>query len=172
MFLRKPQISSTRSLQSHYDARFFLSVIFVLLILSCSPETGAQPADGAIGLGGQIGDPSGISLRLTRARTFDLDFLAAWDLDDFFFLNVHGLRTRAIQPGSDVELFYGPGAFIGFRDHPHDREDDIVIGASATVGLSLFLDQLELFVQLTPRLSVVPDTDGDIGGGVGLRYWL
>jgi hypothetical protein len=47
-----------------------------------------------------------------------------------------------------------------------------VIGISGQFGLNFFVEQFEVFLQLTPRLHVLPATDGDVGGGVGLRYYF
>jgi hypothetical protein len=151
---------------------FIQTATIALLMIGMTPDTSAQVGDGKLGLGGQIGDPSGVSARWVRSGTFDLDFLAAWDLDNFFYLNVHGLHGRPVESGSNVALFYGPGVFVGLRDRPRQKGDDIVLGVSAAVGLSLFLDQLELYVRLTPRLSIIPDTNGDVGGGIGPRYYF
>lgn len=142
----------------------------LLLTLIIAPAQ-AQRAPGAIGIGGQIGDPSGVTLKIYNPSGFSYDFLAAWDLDRFFFLNIHGLLERHIGQTQGLHLFYGPGAFIGIRDRD-PGDDDVVVGISGSVGLGYVLDRLEFFGQLTPRLALVPDTDGDIGGGVGLRFYF
>ena len=138
-----------------------------------SNEAVAQPRSGSLGIGLQIGDPSGISIRKYTSGSMSPDFLAAWDLDDFFFLNIHGLFERGVsETDRRARLFYGPGGFFGIRDRPRDEDDDVVIGISGTVGLAYFIDRFEIYVRLTPRLSVIPDTDGDVGGGIGFRFYL
>ncbi|QXD14485.1 hypothetical protein GQ464_013735 [Rhodocaloribacter litoris] len=150
--------------------RRLLPVLPVLCLLLGTPATHAQPAPGSFGLGGQIGEPSGITLKLYRSRSVSYDFLAAWDLDDFFFLNVHLLNARPLGREREFHVFFGPGAFIGILDRPRFRDDEVVVGLSGQVGLGLFIERFELFVQLTPRLSLLPATDGDLGGGLGARY--
>jgi hypothetical protein len=144
-----------------------------LLALSALPAH-AQRTSGAVGLGGQIGEPTGITLKIYNANAPSYDFLAAWDLDDFFFLNAHALfaeRLNASNIEPELELFYGPGAFIGIFDNPVD--DEVGLGISGTVGVGvLFSQQVELYGQVTPRIGLVPDTDGEVGGGIGVRYYF
>lgn len=142
-------------------------------------STHAQRAPGALGLGGQIGSPSGITVKIYNPNTISYDFLAAWDLGDFFFLNVHGLYERPFEEVENVdgvEYFFGPGAYIGFQDDggPPGRDDgETVLGISGRLGINVpFEDRFEFFVQITPRINLVPDTEGDFGGGVGLRYYF
>lgn len=146
-----------------------------LLGLALAAAVLATPAAQAqrLGIGGQLGDPSGLTLKLYNPASYSLDFLAAWDLsDDTFFLNVHGLYERHLSPTTrNAHFFFGPGAFVGFRDR--DRgDDDVVVGVSGTFGLNYFFENLELYAQLTPRLALTPDTDGDLGGGIGLRFYF
>lgn len=142
----------------------------LLPLLLLAPEAQAQYRRGNVGLGGQVGSPSGITLKLYQHSGFAYDFLAAWDFDDFFFLNVHGLYERPLED-SPLRYYLGPGAFIGVADRGR-REDEVVLGVSATIGLNFFIEQFEVYLQLTPRLEIVPGTDGDFGGGVGLRYYF
>lgn len=143
-----------------------LTAAFYLLTPSSSH---AQSPAGAVGVGGQIGDPSGLTLRLYQRPSFAYDFLAAWDLDRFFFLNAHAIYERPI-PDSPLHYYLGPGAVLGIQEDGEDNE--LVIGMSGQFGVNFFVERFEVFLQLTPRLNVIPDTDGQIGGGVGLRYYL
>lgn len=148
-----------------------IAFLAIAVLLVTTPASAQSPA-GDVGLGGQIGDPSGVTLKLYQRPGFAYDFLAAWDLDDFFFLNGHALYERPI-PDSPLRYYLGPGVVIGFREQRSDRDDDeIVIGMSGQFGLNFFVEQFEVFLQLTPRLQVIPETDGEIGGGVGLRYYF
>lgn len=145
--------------------------VFILIaVLGALPQRAeAQRVPGSVGIGFQIGDPSGVSLQFYNPEP-SWDFLAAWDFDDFFLLNVHALYERPLGNRPDLFLFYGPGAFIGFRDRPGD--DDVSVGISGTVGIGYLIEQFEIFARITPRLSLVPDTDGDVGGGIGARYYF
>jgi hypothetical protein len=151
----------------------YLALPLLLLVLWTSPAA-AQRTTGAIGFGGQLGEPTGLTLKVYNESAPSYDFLAAWDLDDFFFLNGHALFEHRIDASNidpQLEWFVGPGAFIGVVDNPSD--DEIGLGISGTAGLNLvFSQQVELYVQVTPRIGVVPETEGEIGGGLGLRYYF
>ena len=142
------------------------------LLLSAVVAVGsadAQRASGSIGLGGQIGSPSGVTVKLYNAGGPSYDFLAAWDLNEFFFLNAHAQFNQAIQAQnvSGLEWFFGPGAYIGVRD------EDAVLGMSGRIGLNWMANNhVEFFGHLTPRIDLIPSTSGDVGGGLGLRYYF
>ena len=144
---------------------------FLLIAFFIASPADAQPTGGDVGLGLQIGDPSGITLQFYNPGGTTWDFLAAWDIDDFFFLNVHALYYRDLGDDPRLHLFYGPGAFVGFRDRG-SRDDDVVLGISGTVGLGFMIEEFQIFGSVTPRLSIVPGTNGNVGAGIGVRYWF
>ena len=147
----------------------FVFLVVTSYVLTSSSAFGQA---GNVGLGGQIGEPSGVTLKLYEHPGFAYEFLAAWDLDDFFFLNAHVLFERPI-PDSPLRYYLGPGVLIGFEENQPDRdEDELVIGISGQFGVNFFVERFEVFLHLTPRLSVIPETDGEIGGGIGLRYYF
>lgn len=149
--------------------------LFVALFLAVAAPADAQRASGAIGIGGQVGDPSGVTIKVYNPGSLSYDFLAAWDLDDFFFLNVHGQYERPLELEnvSGVEYFFGPGGFVGIRDREEPVEDEFVLGISGRIGVNVPLeDRFEFYAQLTPRIHLVPDTEGDLGGGIGVRYYF
>ena len=155
-----------------------LSLLTLALFLSAglASQAHAQRTDGAVGLGGQVGDPSGITLKVYNANRPSYDVLAAWSgIDDFFFLNGHALFENAI-PAENVEQplewFIGPGAFIGAFEQGRD-DDGLALGISGTAGIQILLDsRFEIYLQATPRFFLVPETDANIGGGLGFRYYF
>lgn len=155
--------------------RTLLLTLVVAGVLALPAE--AQRTSGAVGLGGQIGEPSGLTLKVYNESAPSYDFLAAWSFsDDFFFLNGHAqwaqnLNAQNVNQG--FEWFFGPGAFIGVADRDNSQDDEAVLGVSGRIGLNFIVnDQFELYGQVTPRISVIPDTEGDVGGGLGFRYYF
>lgn len=138
------------------------------LLLASTGDAHAQRPPGDFGIGGVIGDPSGLSLKWYPRGDFAYDLLVAWDLDDFIFLNAHGLFERPMR-NAPFRFFYGPGGYIGILDR--GRDDDVVLGVSGNFGLSYFVEPFEIFVQITPRLNIIPSTDGDLGAGIGVRFY-
>ncbi len=124
----------------------------------------------SVGVGGQLGEPSGVTLKVYNANSPSYDVLAAWSLqEDNVFLNGHLLVENRISTTNldrPLEWFVGPGAFVGLSG-------DGVLGVSGTVGLNLILtDHISIYGRITPRLALAPGTRGDVGGGLGLRYFF
>ncbi len=148
------------------------NLITVLTVFGClfiAVRSHAQQ----FGIGAQFGEPTGLSLRINNAGNMNLDMLAAWNFDNYFFFNLHGLWERPVV--SDLpkfHYFYGPGAFVVLRDYKRDYDEEISLGISGTLGLNLYLGRFEIFGQLTPRLTLVKSTNGDIGGGIGGRFYF
>lgn len=135
----------------------------------------AQRSSGAVGIGAQFGQPTGLTVKIYEPRGISTDILAAWDLDDFFFLNVHGLFERHLGNSGNFHYFVGPGGFIGIRDSKGGESgssNDVALGISGTLGLNVMVGIAEIYGQITPRLELVKETKGDIGGGVGVRFYF
>lgn len=148
----------------------FLLILVVTFFFLMPSAINAQRANGDVGIGAQIGQPTGLTIKLYKESS-SLDFLAAWDWDKFFFLNVHNVWDTHLNSSETIHLFYGPGAYIGIRDR-EPQVDDIAIGISATIGLDLILGKLEFFIQATPRLELIKATNFDLGGGGGFRVYF
>jgi hypothetical protein len=131
----------------------------------------AQRAPGDVGLGVHVGQPTGVTLKIYNEQT-SVDFLAAWDLDDFFFLNVHAIYDVHLNDERTIHFFYGPGGYIGIRDRREGLDDEVELGVSGNFGFDFMIQKFEIFVQATPRLSLVQSTNFDMGGGVGFRVYF
>lgn len=130
-----------------------------LLALLAAPAASAQ-----IGIGGLIGDPTGLTLKVGAGRGgLAVDVGLADDLS----VQAHYIirESRLGGTGADVRFLFGPGGF--FRD-----ADDAQAGVSALFGLSWYIvPEFEAFGQLTPGIRLTPDTDGQVGAAVGLRFY-
>lgn len=150
--------------------------VLLLALFFCSLSTVIHAQrPGGVGLGVQLGKPSGLSLNLPTGGRASIDLLAAWDLDNFFFLNGHALFMQPLGSTPQLGVFYGPGLFIGVRDRDTRRwdfEDEVYAGASGTIGLNYFINQFEIYLRATLRLQLIDKTDGSAGGGLGLRYYF
>ena len=147
---------------------------FLVLIGLSFGQLQAQPADGSWGVGIQMGQPSGFNVKIMNSGGMSADFLLAWDLNDFFFLNLHGVWEKAIPSANGLQFVYGPGFFVGFEEHnrKYSEDDETILGISGTFGLAYYIDQFEVYLRLTPRLSVIERTDGAVGGGLGFRFFF
>ena len=158
-----------------YGSSNVLSVCFFVLgmFFTNLQFSYAQRPSPSVGIGFQAGDPTGLSLQFYRNHGMSTDILFAYHFDHFFFLNIHGLWNTHLDDSGHFHFFYGPGGFIGVRTFRSElRDDEVAAGISGNLGLSLVLSRLELFGQVTPRLEVTPNTDLNIGGGVGMRFYF
>lgn len=155
--------------------RKWLFLIAFLFVFSFSY---GQRQSGDIGIGLQFGEPTGISLQFYKAYGPSLDFLVAWDLDDYFFVNGHALWEKPLGNSGKTNFYYGPGAYIGFREGRggdrifNDGNDSVVLGVSGRIGINILIDQFELFAHLTPRLTLIDNTNANMGGGFGGRFFF
>ncbi len=143
-----------------HSMRSLLSLTALLL----APTALAQP--GAFGIGGQIGEPTGLTLKFGGRPGVDL--AAEWDFGDYFFVQGHVLLAERRFPGApaDIRYFYGPGLFLGANDNGGSA-----FGFSFNAGINYYTGPVEIFGQLTPRLRLAPDSGFDFGGAVGLRFY-
>ena len=147
-----------------FTLTFFLSYLQV---------QNAQRPSPSVGIGFQAGVPSGLSLQFYKSQGMSTDLLFAYDFNNFFFMNIHGLWNTHLDNGGHFHVFYGPGAFIGIqRLRSEFLNDEVSAGVSGNFGINLVISRLELFAQVTPRLEVTPGTHLNYGGGVGLRFFF
>lgn len=137
----------------------------------------AQVGAGSWGIGAHFGEPTGLTIKTysgtpARAgRSFNAyDILFGWDFDDYFFVNAHALREGRLGD-SPLNYFLGPGLFLSYSDRGRN-DDEVGFGISGQFGINYYVERFELFVQLTPRLRLVESTEGDMGGGIGVRYYF
>lgn len=155
----------------HFFSQWTAAIAFVICLLFIAQPASAQRATGDVGIGVQLGQPTGLTVKVYNPGT-SVDFLAAWDLDDFFFLNVHAIYDTHLNPQETVHFFYGPGGFVGIRDRGPELEDDVELGVSGNFGFDFMIDKFEIFLQGTPRLALVEATEFDLGGGAGFRIYF
>lgn len=151
-----------------------IELLLAIFCLFSVYQIKAQPPAGDWGIGIQFGEPSGLTLKKYNPGAMSFDALLAWDLDDFFFINVHGLWHKNLNASPNFNFFYGPGAFVGFieRNRRFDGDDEVRLGISGSFGLNYFVDRFEIYLQVTPRLAVIESTDADVGGGLGVRFYF
>jgi hypothetical protein len=140
------------------------TLTLALLALATAGDASAQRG-GNFGIGGQVGEPTGLTIKAGVGRGA-IDFAAGWDLsDDAFFAQGHYLLAERPLSGTQIGLFYGPGLFVG------SRNDNTAFGLSFNVGVNYYTGPIEIFGQITPRLQLVDDTDFDLGAALGLRFY-
>ena len=145
--------------------------VLVLIVLYLSgPIYGAekQKRGGQLGVGVVLGDPTGIAGKLRLRGNRAIDGLAAWSIGrDRFFVHSHYLYHFQETLEDEQFVFYlGPGGYArlgGAKDR---------LGVSGNFGLAYNVDQFEIFLEISPKVSIIPDTDGDLTGGLGFHYYF
>ena len=127
----------------------------------------ALPASSQVAIGGQVGTPTGLSLKFGQGRGA-LQLAVGWDLNESVSAEGHYLLySRGLQGSRSTTLFYGPGLFFRTGGPTDD------FGVSLGVGLeTLLTPEIELYGLVSPRLQLIEDTDFDLGAGLGLRLRL
>jgi hypothetical protein len=71
--------------------------------------------------------------------------------------------------GARAPFYYG----IGARFVSHEN-DDARIGLRAPLGIDYMFDngRFDIFMEIVPIFNVMPETDFDLGGGIGARFYF
>lgn len=144
-------------------------LIFLVLIVFLTFS--ASFAQKNFGIGIILGEPSGLSAKLYTGSTNAIDFAAAWSFEGSGHMLLqadyvwHSSLTRASS--GELMLYYGIGGRIVFSDDP-------LVGARIPIGLDYQFSSapIDIFVEIVPILDLIPSTDFDFGGGVGIRFWF
>ena len=168
----RPQISRLISMLSVKRSAVLSGLVLVCLVTTASAL--AQPEGRKLGVGGVVGRTNGLSIKLYLSPTIQagditdieaIDINMSSNLKDYFFWTGHLLRERQI-PDSPLHYFIGPGIAFG-RERGH-----MFWALSATVGVYFERERFEVFMQISPRIIVLPNVQGEFGSGVGLRYYF
>lgn len=146
-----------------------------LALLLTLPGSSRANSDG-FGLGFIAGEPTGVSGKLWMGRTTALDMAVAWSSEgegDDLQLQAdhvwHDFGLLSVDEGR-LPVYYGIGARVRFDDGPGDDG----VGVRFPVGLAYLFqgNKVDIFGEVVPTLEVTPDTDFDVEGGIGLRYFF
>ena len=148
-----------------------LTVLLVLCTICLEPSTSAAQSTGSqrrLGLGAQVGNPTGMTLKYYFRTNWSGVFLVSWNLDRFLLMDLHAIKEHPI-PDSPLRFFAGPGIF-SFRDSSN-RDSRFRFGLSVLTGLNFYTGHFEVFLQTNPNIRLSPNLKLSIGGAVGLRYY-
>ncbi len=154
---------------AHLRPYLLLFGLILVARLLLPPSSVAQRQSGAAGVGGQVGHPGGLALKLYRPDPVVYDGVLSTDGNDFVVGHFHRLWEQPL-PNSPLHLYVGPGVILGL-DHltqsPHLR-----LGVSGEAGLNFYAERFEVFLHVTPALRFLPDARMGLDGNVGLRYYF
>ena len=145
-------------------------VIIVVLL-----ATSALAADGrTFGIGVIAGEPTGITGKYMLNETNAIDGGIGWETSgdnefhiygDYLF-HIYDLIT--VKKGS-LPVYFGGGLRYVDRDKKDNK-----FGIRIPVGVEYLFEGVALgaFAELVPVLNLTPDTDFDLEGGIGIRFYF
>jgi hypothetical protein len=124
-------------------------------------------------LGIILGEPSGLSAKVTGSGSMAVDAALAWSfLSDNPGLYLHSdllyhLNGFQMDNGAFFRPFAGIGGAVNFAS-------DFKIALRIPVGLAFYFTTIpiEVFVEAAPGLLLFPETSSYLAGGIGIRYQL
>jgi len=147
--------------------------ILVLILIFLSPSTkGLGYEKNDFGLGIILGSPTGFSAKLWVSKSNAFDGAIAWAFGDKGRLQIHGdylwhnFKLIKVETGS-FPIYYGLGFRVNFGD-------DTEAGVRFPVGLAYLFARapFDIFVEVVPVLQVVKETDLEIDGAIGARFFF
>lgn len=149
----------------------------ILLIVTLVLAAAASPSDsspGQFGLGTIIGEPTGIDAKYFLDSTNALEAAVGWSLSGNSELHIqvdylfHRYDLIKVEEGQ-LPLFFGVGGRIKFRENQDDQ-----LGIRIPVGLAYEFagGPFDAFVEIVPILELIPDTDFDLEGAIGGRFYF
>ena len=144
-------------------------IVILLLLLSLNAY-----GKGNLGLGVILGEPTGISAKFWTSNSTALCFAAGWSLEGTEFLHLQGdfilhkFNMIPVEKGS-LPLYFGIGGRFLIREGLDD-----MIGVRVPAGLDYMFEDapIDIFLEIVPVMNLIPDTDFDIAGGIGIRYFF
>jgi hypothetical protein len=151
---------------------------FAGAILLCgaiaAPAAAQRFAGRDVGLGIIVGEPTGFSAKFWTGGRTAFDAAAAWSFQGEDALHLHGDFLSHAFDLLDVDrghlpVYYGLGARVKVNE-----DDDSQVGLRVPLGLAYLFEGggADLFVEIAPIVDFAPDTDLEINGAAGVRYFF
>lgn len=148
----------------------FAAIAALLLVL-------APSARAEFGIGINLGEPTGLNLRVGKDRT--LEATGGWSFREggnniVLLGNVlyHGGSVLREPPLMGIFPYAGAGLGFWMWDAKHG-EDDQGVWVQVPLGIDLrFAIPIELTLHIDPGVDIIPETKATIHYGLGIRYWL
>ena len=124
------------------------------------------------GAGIVLGEPTGLTAKVWMGEHSALDAAVAWSFVGDGSLYVHGgylfhfASPVGIEEG-ELLPYAGAGAKVVFADDPE-------FGIRVPLGVAYFFEgaPVEVFLELAPGLQLFPETEADVTGGIGGRFYF
>lgn len=149
-----------------------IAILSILLILSLLVING-QAQEKKFDLGIILGEPTGLAAKYWTSRSTAFDIAGSWSFagaNDSFHLHAdylfHSFNVFKVEKGR-LPFYYGIGARLSLQDETR-------FGIRVPLGLSYMFDgtPIDIFVEFSPVMDVVPATEVKFLGFIGFRYYF
>lgn len=152
------------------SCRALVLVSFLASAPALWAANGGQPRGGDFGVGLQAGVPIGASIKYWMDNRLAMQTaLGSWSSDFTATADILWHDANAFKSGNnEVPGFYlGGGLYIS-----EDNDDEL--GIRGVVGINYFFpdNPFEVYAELAPTLILEDETEGDLTGGIGARYYF
>lgn len=149
--------------------------VFALVAMVATLAAGNAHAQvSQFGLGVIIGEPTGIDGKFFLSGRNAIEGALAWSLSGNNNLHIQGDYLYHFYDWIEAKkgrlpVFFGVGGRIEFRENADD-----LFGIRFPIGLAYeFADApFDIFGEIVPILELAPDTDFDLEGAFGARFWF
>lgn len=147
--------------------RVAVTAALAVIVLAAAPMgAGAQVRSG-LGVGIQVGEPTGLAAINWLGGGNAVDMVAAWSFvggGSVYFHADYQFHNFVENP---LSLFAGVGGFIVLQDNP-------LLGIRVPLGLTFLFQEapLDVFLEVAPGITLAPATDFFVNGGIGIRFYL
>lgn len=148
----------------------FAIILLIVLWAVNAPAMERKP----FGVGVIAGEPTGLTFKLMLNDNNAVDFGGGWETsgDDEIYLYadyLYHINDLITVPKGRLPLYFGGGLRFIDRENKHDK-----FGVRIPVGVEYLFEGVALgaFAELVPVLNLNPDTDFDLEGGIGIRFFF
>jgi hypothetical protein len=146
-----------------------LSYVTILILFSSISIFSQNKSFGA---GIILGEPTGISGKYFLSENNAIDVAIAWSFKKVAAFHIHAdylyhdYNFFNVKTGK-LPIYFGIGGRIKLEEKSR-------LGFRIPVGIAYEFPRapVDIFVEIVPLLDVVPDTQFDFNGAVGVRYYF
>lgn len=143
------------------------------LILILLPGAAQAARHGNVGIGLQLGEPTGLSAKFWTGGSNAVDALIGWNLVANKFTVQAGYLWHFPQPvrSGSFNLYVGVGGILGGGSNRNTGEGEALLGVRVPLGLEYIYRSFGFYAQLDPRVNLLPGIGLGLGGGIGVRFY-
>jgi len=169
--------------QKKFFQLFFLTLILTGIINVGSAQRSIAAEPGTFGLGIILGDPSGISLKLSLDNQHALQLHTGFEVERFdrarmstaldYLFYFRDLAVVA-KHKKEIKVELSPYAGIGSSILISEGSTPVRLGVRAPLGVAFLFSpgNLELFAEIALGIHIFPSTTALIDGGIGGRWFF